>query len=185
MFEDDARFSKKYPLNTKIKDTDVFLHGTSSKRYDAIKSTGYLLRNVSARRNFTISQSGICFEKYVASGKLANANTIDNAMTRYCLNACKNDRSLEGVILQISGRELKKLGCPIFVDWNKPINRILNSVGVPIGVNYNALFLSIIIVDKDIPVEYLEVRKRVPFKEEDSANIVRSEKETGRCRANA
>jgi hypothetical protein len=34
----DEDFSKAHPV--KIKDTDVFLHGTSSKKYMAIKSVG-------------------------------------------------------------------------------------------------------------------------------------------------
>ena len=170
MFKEDEAFSRKYPLNKKIKDTDVFLHGTSSKRYDSIKSSGYLLRKVGFERNFSISQPRICFEKYVTSGKRANAKIIDDvAMINYCSNSCKKDGSLEGVILQIKGRELKKLDCPIYVDWNKPIARTKNSAGEPNGVKYDALYVSITIVDKDIPIEYLELKRRVQFKAEDLA----------------
>ena len=39
-------FSKANPV--KIKDTDVSLHGTSSKKYLAIKSTGFLKRKAPA-----------------------------------------------------------------------------------------------------------------------------------------
>ncbi len=168
MFKDDERFSRKYPLNDKIKDTDVFLHGTSSKRVDSIKSKGFLLRNVDFARNFSISNSGICFEKYVTSGAHANPRTIDDiAIQNYCRNSCKKDGSLEGIVLQIKGSELKKLDCTIYIDWNKPIARTYDSLGRPNGVNYHTLFVSVIIVDKDIPIEYLEVKGRVPFTAED------------------
>ena len=129
MFQDDEKYSRKFPLNEKIKDTDVFLHGTSSKRYDAIKSTGYLLRDVSVLRNFSISQPRICFEKYVTSGKLANGKTIDLMEKEYCFKPCKTDGCLEGVILEISGKALKKLDCPILADWSNPIPRTRNSLG--------------------------------------------------------
>lgn len=97
-----------------------------------------------------------------------NAKTIDDiAMRDHCRNSCEKDGSLEGVVLQIKGRELKKMECPIYVDWNKPIVRTRNSVGIPNGVDYNYIFVSIIIVDKDIPIEYLEVKRRVPFTAEE------------------
>ncbi len=68
--------------------------------------------------------------------------------------------------MQIKGRELKKLGCPIYVDWNKPYARIRNSEGIPIDVDTNTKYklLSIIIVDRDIPLKYLKVVKKLPFK---------------------
>jgi len=37
--------------------------------------------------------------------------------------------------------------------------------GIPKDVNSNASVLSIIILDKDIPLEYLEVVRRIPFKD--------------------
>jgi hypothetical protein len=168
MFEADEELSKQYPLNDKIKDTDVFLHGTTSKRYSSIRATGYLLRNVDFPRNYSISILGICFEKYVTRGEQKNAKTIDElAMPKYCRDSCRTDGSLEGVVLQITGRDLKKLGCPIYADWNKPVVPTYDSLHLPNGVEYNYLFISIIIVDKDIPVECLKVKGRIPFSVED------------------
>ena len=158
-------FSKANPV--KIKDTDVFLHGTSSKKYLAIKSTGFLKRKAPAT-NWGISKKGICFEKYDEHGTYAGGRAADfTEMTirGYCKTTCRRDHSSEGVILQIKGRELRKLGCPIYVDWNKPYAVIRDSEGIPIDVDSNAPVLSIIILDKDIPLEYLEVVRRIPFKD--------------------
>ena len=55
----EEAFSKANPV--KIKDTDVFLHGTSSKKYLDIKSTGFLKRKASAT-NWGISKNGICLK---------------------------------------------------------------------------------------------------------------------------
>jgi hypothetical protein len=63
----------------------------------------------------------------------------------------------------VKGRELKKLACPIYVDWNKNFPLKRDSEGKPIDVNSNAELLSII-VDGDIAFRYLEVVKRVSFK---------------------
>ncbi len=168
LFKDDEIFSRKYPLNDIISDTDIFLHRTSSKRYELIKSKGFILRNVDFARNFSISTQGICFEKYTR----ANAKTIDGtAMPNYCRNPCKKDGSLEGVVLQIKGTELKRLGCPIYADWNKSIVRTYDSSHKPNGVKYDYLFVSVIVVDKDISIEYLSVQGRIPFTLEDLADV--------------
>lgn len=160
----EEEFSKANPV--KIKDTDVFLHGTSSKKYLAIKSIGFLKRKAPAT-NWGISKKGICFEKYDEHGTYAGcraADLIEMTIRRYCETTCRRDHSSEGVILQIKGRELKKLGCPIYADWNKRYAVIRDSEGIPIDVDSNAPVLSIIILDKDIPLEYLEVVRRIPFK---------------------
>lgn len=80
--------------------------------------------------------------------------------------ACRTDKSSDGVILQITGRELKKLGCSIYADWNYnyPVKRTCDYIRL--DVNYDAPVISIIIVDKDIPFEYLRVFKRIPIKED-------------------
>jgi len=49
------QFSEKHILNSKIKDTDLFLHGTNSKEYLPIQRTGFLLRNIPGR-NWSISR---------------------------------------------------------------------------------------------------------------------------------
>jgi hypothetical protein len=154
----EERFSKEHPL--KIKDTDLFLHGTSQKKYLAIQAKSRLLRNVPVR-NWGISRIGICFEKYVKQGQYCGV--VDLTIKHCCEVACENDGSSEAVVLQIKGRELKKLGCPIYADWNKPYEVIRNSEGIPIDVNSEASVLSIIVIDRDIPLRYLEVVKRVPF----------------------
>ena len=163
----EEKFSKEHPLNSKIEDTDVFLHGTSSKRYREIQSTGFLRREVPIR-NYSISQKVICFEKYVEHGKRGdNADLIDRTIRGHCLNACRQDHSSEGVILKINGRELKNLKCPIYADSNEPFVCIRDSEWIPVDVDYNANFLSIAITDCDIPFKYLEVFRIVPFKEEE------------------
>ena len=154
------KFSRNHSLNSKIKDTDIFLHVTSLKKYLAIKSSGFLRRNVS-ERTYSISQSGICFEKYVKNG------VAELSIEGYCNDACRSDKSEEAVILQITGEQLKKLGVKIYADWNENYPLIRNSEWMPVGVDTEASFLSIIIVDCDIPLEYLEVVRRVPFKEQD------------------
>lgn len=161
----DEKFSRANPV--KIRDADIFLHGTSSKKYLAIQSTGFLKRKAPAT-NWGVSKKGICFEKYDEHGTYAGIRAADfTEMTvrRYCEVACRRDHSSEGVILQIKGRELRKLGCPIYADWNKNYNRIYDSEGIPIDVDSNAPVLSIIILDKDIPLEYLEVVRRIPLKD--------------------
>lgn len=162
----EEQFSKEHPLNFKIKDTDLFLHGTSSKRYWYIQTTGFLFRRV-PDRNWGISRPGICFEKYVKQGEywgVRAADHIDHTIKKCCRVACENDDSSEAVVLQIKGKELKKLGCPIYANWNKAYAKVMDVKGIPIDVNYDASFLSIIVIDCDIPLEYLEVVKRVPFK---------------------
>jgi hypothetical protein len=162
----EEEVSRAHPLNSKIDDTDIFLHGTSMKKYLAIQKTGFLLGTI-PMKNFSISQKGICFEKYVERGQYAGTDAkllIDLTIDDYCKTACRGDQSKEGIVLQIKGRELKKLGCPIYADWNKPIPLIHDLEGLPIDVNYNSSVLSIIVVDCDIPLEYLEVARKVPFK---------------------
>jgi hypothetical protein len=102
----EERFSKEHPLEAKIKDTDLFLHGTSSKKYSAIQAKRRLLRNVPVR-NWGISRIGVCFEKYVKQGQYCGV--VDLTIKRYCEVACEKDGSSEGVVLLIKGRELKKL----------------------------------------------------------------------------
>ena len=159
----EEEFSKAHPV--RIKDTDVFLHGTSSKKYMVIKSTGLLKRKTPAT-NWGISEKGICFEKYDEHGTYAGcraADIIDLTIRGYCETACRGDHSSEGVVMQIKGRELRKLDCPIYADLNKNYAIIYDSEGTPIDVDSNAPVLSIIILDKDVPLEYLEVVIRIPF----------------------
>ena len=161
------KFSTEHPVT--VKDSDLFLHGTSSKKYFDIKRKGFLLRKVNGK-NFSISQNGICFEKYDEHVTYAGRNSadfIEDVIRGYCETACRKDHSLEGVIVQIKGRELNKLGCKIYADWNTPYGNaiIRNSMGKPIGVDSNASVLPIIIVDKNIPFEYLKVFKRIHFKD--------------------
>lgn len=152
-------FIKKHPL--KIKNIDLFLHGTSSKNYLNIQRIGFLLRDV-PNRNWGVSQRGICFERYPKEVGISVDDFID-LMKHYCEVACEHDDSSEGVILQIKGRELKELGCPIKPDLNKPPEFRYDAEGIPIDVDSDASFLSIVI-DCDIPLRYLEVVKRVSFK---------------------
>jgi hypothetical protein len=157
----EEQFSKRHPL--KIKDTDLFLHGTSSKKYSTIQRTGFLLRKV-PDRNWGVSRTGICFEKYVERGQycaIGAASFVDRTIRQCCEVACENDNSSEGIVLQIRGRELKKLGCPIYADWNKPYAIIVDSEGMPIDVDPDAPVLSIIIIDRDVPLGSLEVVKRL------------------------
>jgi hypothetical protein len=161
----EERFSKAHPLNSKIKDTDIFLHATSMKKYLAIQSKGLLLKEV-PQRNYSISQVGVYFEKYAQDGTSAKM-LVDLTLQGYCNTICRSDHSKEGVVLQIKGRELKKLGCPIYADWNKPYPIIRDVEWIPMDVDYDAPVLSIIVVDCDIPLEYLELVRKVPFKERD------------------
>ena len=68
---------------------------------------------------------------------------------------------------QITGKELKKLGCPIYADWNYnyPCKRTWDYIRI--DVDYDAPLLSIIIVDKDVPFEDLKVFKIITFKDEE------------------
>ena len=146
-----------------MKDTEILLHGTSSKSFLSIQSSGFLKRSVSDSENYTVSQSGtICFERYIESCK----SIIQGNMVRFCEAACnnKNDRSIEGVILKITGRNLKRLGCPIYADWNYGFSHKRDSQWLPVDVDYSGLGVtSIIITDCDIPIEYLEIAKRIPI----------------------
>ncbi len=110
---------------------------------------------------------GICFEKYVGQGQYCDVDStdlVDRTIKHYCEVACEHDGSLEGVVLQIKGRELKELGCPIYADWNKLYPCIHDMKGIPIDVDSAAPVLSIIVLDRDIPLRYLEVVKKVSFK---------------------
>lgn len=157
--DQDERFSRNHPLNSKIKDTDLFRHGTSSKRYLAIQKARSLLIEA-PDRNWGISEKGICFEKYDKKGQYL----VDYTIEKYCNAACLKDGSSEGVVLEITGRDLKKLGCPIYVDWKKPINVRRDANGIPINIKSDRPDLSIILLDRDIPLRYLKVVKRMPFK---------------------
>lgn len=152
------KFSRDHPLNGKFKDADVFLHGTSLKKYLEIKSSGFLRKNVS-KRNYGISPNGVCFDKYFEKHGVAELSVESHWKT-----ACRNDQSTEGVILQIKGSELKKLKCPIYADWNDGYPHVYDPYGIPVEVDTEASFLSII-VNGDVPFEYLEVVRRLPFKE--------------------
>jgi hypothetical protein len=156
----EKQFIQGHPL--KIKDTDLFLHGTSSKNYSAIQHIGFLLRD-SVARNWSISQSGICFERYRKEAGISIDNFID-LMKHYCEVACKRDGSTEGVVLQLTGRELKEIGCCTEPDLNKPLELKYDSEGIPIDINSDASFLSIVVKDCDIPIKYLRVVRRISFK---------------------
>jgi hypothetical protein len=158
---DDEDFSKAHPV--KLNDTDVFLHGTSSKKFLSIKSTGFLKRSTPTT-NWDISTYGIYFEKYDVQDTFAR-ELIDMTIRKYCEATCQRDQSSEGVILQITGKELKQLGCPIYADWNKPYDVIRDAKRQAIDLDSNASLLSIIIVDKDIPLEYVTVVKTISFKD--------------------
>ena len=158
-----------YPVE--VKDNDQFLHGTSSKRYLSIKSSGFLLRK-NVDKNYPISHPGaIYFEKYDRAGTYAGLNAgefIEKCISDHCRVSCKRDKSSEAVILQITGKELKKLGCTIYVDRNKnlPLKRSESGEAIrPLIVDSNYPVFSIMIVDKDIPFEYLKIFKKIPFKE--------------------
>ena len=85
-------------------------------------------------------------------------------VTSYCHSACSKDGSTEGVILKITGKELKKLNCLIFNDPNKNDKLLYNSEGIPIGIDSDSPILSIV-VESDIPFEYLKEVKRIPYEE--------------------
>ena len=105
-----------------------------------IQSTGFLLRKINDK-NFSISQNGICFEKYDKHGTYGGMNSadfIEYSIRRHCEAVCRTDQSPEGVILRITGKELKKLGCPIYADWNKPFPLKRTSDYIPQDVNYDA-----------------------------------------------
>jgi hypothetical protein len=148
---------KKYPVT--VKDSDVFLHGTSSKNYEDIQSSGFLKKMVSSR-NWGISTDGVCFEKWVKE----NDKAVLMVVTRYCYSACKHDNSAEGVILKITGKDLKKLNGKIFSDPNKNSRLLHDSEGIPIGVDSDSPILSIV-VECDVPIAYLVEVKRVPSKD--------------------
>ena len=163
MFKNDEKFSKAHPITSKVEDTEIFFHGTSSKRFLSMQSSGFLKRSVSDSENYTVSQAGtICFERYIESCK----RIIDENMRRFCEAACnnENDGSTEGVILKITGRNLKRLGCPIYADWNYGFSHKRDSQWLPFDVDYSGLGVtSIIVTDCDIPIEYLELAKRIPI----------------------
>jgi hypothetical protein len=157
--ESDEQFSKKYPL--KIMDSDLFLHGTSSRNYSDIQRTGFL-KGKALKRNWCTSRKGVYFVRYVKQEQ-SSADLVDMMMKHYCEIPCKQDGSSEGVVLQVKGRELKELGCPIYADWNVLFPFKYNKKGIAIDVDSDAPVLSIIVVDCDIPLRCLEVVKRIPF----------------------
>ena len=159
-------FSKKHPLNVKIKDTDVFLHGTSSKKYSAIQSKGFLKRNVLTKNHQLSAPLAIYFEKY---NKYRQPDFTQYSAANCSKNACenKNDRSLDGVILRITGRRLKRLGCNIYVDCNYPTRFIRDENRKPVAVDRKQL-IYIKITEFDIPSKYLKVVKRLTLEEMDS-----------------
>ena len=160
MFEEDERFSKAHPLTAKIKDTDIFLHGTSSKNYAAIQITGLLKRSTYVK-NYSLSQAGtICFEKY--DRKLP----MDDITSNHCWAACETDGCTQGVILKISGKNLRKLHCPIYADWNYGYGREYDSEGLPVDIDYDTVS-SIVILDCDIPIKYLKAVRKVPVNTEE------------------
>jgi hypothetical protein len=153
--DDDEQYCRDNPVE--VKDEDLFLHGTSSNNFLNIKSSGFLKQAVS-KRNWGNSPKGICFEKYV-KGK---NDVVLDVVTRWSRIACKKDKSLEGVILQINGVDLKKLGCPILADWNMGYPIKHDEEWIPIGIDSWSAILSIV-VECDIPVGYLKVIKRFPY----------------------
>ncbi len=163
MFKREEQFSKLHPITSQVEDNEIFLHGTSSKRFLSIQSSGFLKRSLSDSENYSVSQAGtICFERYIESCK----NIIQQNMMRFCKAACnnKNDRSTEGVILKITGKNLKELGCPIYADWNYGFHYKRDSQWLPVDVDYSGLGVTaIIITDCDIPIDYLEVVKKIPI----------------------
>lgn len=148
MFKEEEDFSKKHPVTSKIKDTDIFLHGTSLKKYLSIQSTRYLLRNVPrSERNTSLSQLGtICFAKL---DKRYPELTFES-MRQNCLAACQNDKSIEGVILKITGKDLKKLNGFVYADWNYGYGFIYSIEGRPIDVNYSEIS-SIVVTGSSSP----------------------------------
>ena len=158
MFPEEEKFSKQHPLNSKINDTDLFVHGTSKNNYLSIKSEGFMKRT-GVVRNYSISIEGICFEKYYEYG--LKFHVVDMTIKGHCSAACKMDGSSESIVLQITGKKLKGLGCNIYAGWNKHVPRLYNAVGIPFDVDSDAL-LSIIILDCDIPFKYLKIMKKVP-----------------------
>ena len=145
---DYEQYSRANPII--VKDDDLFLHGTSSNNFLNIRQTGFLKQAILIR-NWGNSPNGICFEKYVKGEN----DVVLEVVAKYCRIACEKDNSQEGVILQITGKELKKLGCPILADWN---------LGLIIGIDSDSAILSII-VECDVPVEYLKELKSIPFKD--------------------
>jgi len=129
---DDKEFSLAHPVNDKILDKDIFLHVTSSKNYEAIKTKG-LQRNVLAK-NWGISHKTICFNK-LPENDFDREIVLNSMKNCYCKAACQKDNSSEGVVLQIKGRDLKKLGCNIYLDWNYPLVRRNDSEGRNIDSN--------------------------------------------------
>lgn len=161
-------FSKRHPLNNQMKDEYVFLHGTSSTRFSSIQDCGFIKR-AEPGKNFSISPGGICFEKFDIDGTyqgLSASDFIEDTVKDYCKNACKADGDLTGVILKVTGKELKKLDCSIYADWNKPYPRIKQN-GFSVDVDLGASVISIIVLEKDIPIEYVERWKDVHFSRED------------------
>lgn len=157
-------FSKKHPLNRQMRDDYVFLHGTSSTRFSSIQDCGFIKR-AEPGENFSISPGGICFEKFDINGTYwgeSASEIIEDTVKDYCKTACKADGDLIGVILKLTGKELKKLDCPIYADWNKPFPRVKKN-GVSLDVDLGAPVISIIILDKDIPIEYVKLWKEVQF----------------------
>lgn len=119
-------FSKKYPITDQINDGDLFIHGTSSKRFSKIRDSGYLLTKVKDRVQQISQNEGVCIERVPKKGK------IIDVVREYAKNACENDGSSDGIILEMTGANLRKLGCEIFADWNKPFSRIVNNFGIPV-----------------------------------------------------
>jgi hypothetical protein len=87
-----------------------------------------------------------------------------DTVSHWCHSACVHDGSKEGVILRITGKELKKLNCEIYNDINMNSKLLRDSEGIPIGVDSNWPFLSIV-VECDVPFEYLTLFRKVPIKE--------------------
>jgi hypothetical protein len=160
-----------YTVN--VKDSDIFLHATSSKNYSDIESAGFLKRMTNTDdKNYPISKNAIYFEKYEKNGIYAGMNAAKYiekySMPFHCRVACRMDNSPQAVILQITGRNLNRLNCPIYVDPEKDLPFKKDESGElirPLTIDASAPVFSIMILDKDIPFDYVKIFQRIPFKD--------------------
>lgn len=64
----------------------------------------------------------------------------------------------------LNGTSVKNYQSTIYNDPNIHSKRLRDSKGIPIGVDSNSLFL-LIVVESDVPFEYLTVLRRVSINE--------------------
>ena len=60
---------------------------------------------------------------------------------------------------------MKNLGCPIYADWNVRLARKSDSDWHAIDVNYDFMFLSIVIIDRDTPLDHVSLYKKIPYQQ--------------------